>query len=81
MDLKLRGPGDFFSSINGDNIRQSGGFEFKYASMCDDNELSAAAFAEAKYVTEKDPRLELSENSALRKEVLARMTPRSSTIS
>jgi len=48
-DLKLRGPGDFFSTINSENLRQSGGFDFKFASMCDDSNLLSAAFSAQRY--------------------------------
>jgi ATP-dependent DNA helicase RecG len=44
-DLLLRGPGDLFSSVSSDNLRQSGGFEFKFASSCDSTELFAKAFS------------------------------------
>ena len=32
-DLLLRGPGDFFSSVSDNNLRQSGGFEFKMSAF------------------------------------------------
>ncbi len=53
-DLKMRGPGDFFSA-GGDNsrIRQSGDNAFKMAGMCSDEGLMAAAFADASDVYEK----------------------------
>ena len=38
-DLLLRGPGDFFSQISADSFRQSGGFEFRFAKLCDDSTL------------------------------------------
>ncbi len=72
-DLMLRGPGDFFSSYAGDNIRQSGGFEFKFASACDDKELFDAAFIAAKSVARDDPSLTKSEHVALRNEMAKRV--------
>ena len=72
-DLMLRGPGDFFSSYAGDNIRQSGGFEFKFASACDDKELFDSAFSAAKEVAKIDPSLTLTENVSLRKEMSKRV--------
>ena len=80
-DLTIRGPGDFFSSISGNNFRQSGGFEFKYASMCDDSELFNKAFGSAKAIIQKDPSLELQEHQALREEVSKRLHADNSTIS
>ena len=72
-DLALRGPGDFFSTNSNDNIRQSGGFEFKFASICDDATLFESAFAAAKDIVSRDPALSLDENKGLREELL-RMT-------
>ncbi len=72
-DLALRGPGDFFSSNTDNNIRQSGGFEFKFASIYDDTALFEAAFSAAKSIVETDPKLSTDENAALKSE-LERMT-------
>ena len=66
-DLAMRGPGDFFSSNSRDNFRQSGGFEFKFAKLCDDNALFESAFSHAKEIAKKDPELMLFEHSGLRK--------------
>ncbi|MBE6537262.1 MAG: ATP-dependent DNA helicase RecG [Ruminococcaceae bacterium] len=65
-DLMLRGPGDFFSNNSNDNFRQSGGFEFKFAKLCDDTDLFSSAFATAKEIFARDPELALPEHSALR---------------
>ena len=80
-DLMLRGPGDFFSSVSDDNLRQSGGFEFKFASMCDSTELLSTAFSVAKSIVETDPNLELEVHSELKKEIDRRIHIASSTIS
>ena len=80
-DLLLRGPGDFFSSVSGDNLRQSGGFEFKYASMCDSADLLTTAFSVAKSIVESDPTLELEIHQDLKKEVDRRLNIATSTIS
>ena len=80
-DLMLRGPGDFFSSVSDDNLRQSGGFEFKFASMCDSTELLSTAFSVAKSIVETDPDLELEVHSELKKEIDRRIHIASSTIS
>ena len=80
-DLLLRGPGDFFASTSADGMRQSGGFEFKLAKLCDDNELFAKAFAAAKEIIEKDPEMQLEEHRALRNTVEGYITPSASTIS
>lgn len=80
-DLTLRGPGDFFASNIGDNFRQSGGFEFKFASMCDDNTLFTSAFSTAKEIVEIDPKLDLPAHSQLKKVILDKINSSSSTIS
>lgn len=66
QDLMQRGPGDFFSSNSQENIRQSGGFGFRFAKLCDDTTLFDSAFEMAKNVVERDPNLESDENRALR---------------
>ena len=66
QDLIQRGPGDFFSSNSQENIRQSGGFGFRFAKLCDDTTLFDSAFEMAKNVVERDPNLESDENRALR---------------
>lgn len=80
-DLLLRGPGDFFSTISENNLRQSGGFDFKFASMCDNSELLGAAFSAAKSIVTADPRLELPEHNELRLHVEKLLDISSSTIS
>ncbi len=80
-DLELRGPGEFFSLEGGNNLRQSGGFEFKLASLCNDKELFDSAFSEAKGMIGADPELSLPEHSALRSELEKRISPTTSTIS
>ncbi|MBR2343379.1 MAG: ATP-dependent DNA helicase RecG [Clostridia bacterium] len=79
-DLALRGPGDFFSSNGGDNLRQSGGFAFNAAAMITDPELPERAFSAAREIILRDPALALPEHAALRREALAIAAP-SSTIS
>ena len=66
-DLMLRGPGDFFSNNSADNFRQSGGFEFKFAKLCDDTELFTSAFSAAKAIVNSDPELELDEHLLLKR--------------
>ena len=80
-DLLLRGPGDFFSSSDGENLRQSGGFEFKVASLSDDTDLFSAAFATAKSIISEDPDLMREENRGLRDELERYIAPRTSQIS
>lgn len=80
-DLILRGPGDFFLSSSKESLRQSGGFEFKLAKLCDNTELFELAFKTAKELTEIDPYLERDENKALKDAVGKYMTPATSTIS
>ena len=64
-DLVLRGPGDFFGRAS-DELRQSGGFEFKMAKLCDDTELFNSAFSSAKQIISDDPELLKLENYGLR---------------
>ncbi len=68
-DLLLRGPGDFFSQNIDNSLRQSGGFDFKFASMCDDTELFESAFSTAKAIIEEDPLLELPEHKLLKEKI------------
>ena len=79
-DLLLRGPGDFFSSNTSNNLRQSGGFEFNFASLCDDTTLMEKAFSIAKSIVSADPMLERDEHKLLKDE-LDRLTTIPSTIS
>ena len=79
-DLTLRGPGDFFVNHD-DNIRQSGGFEFRIAKLCDDFELYKKAFEAAKHIVDNDPTLSREENLLLREKVQKFMPHITSTIS
>ena len=64
-DLLLRGPGDFFSSNSASNLRQSGGFDFKFASTCNSTDIMERAFGAAKAVISSDPGLTRPEHSEL----------------
>ena len=64
-DLLLRGPGDFFSSNNDINLRQSGGFEFKFASLCQNTEIMERAFSAAKSTVLEDPDLSMAQHQEL----------------
>lgn len=64
-DLEMRGPGDFFTSSD-TGLRQSGGLEFKLASLCSDTNLTALAFAAARKLINDDPELVKPENAAIR---------------
>ena len=70
-DLLLRGPGDFFTSNSDNNLRQSGGFEFKMASLCNDGELLSYAFAAAKDMLSEDPELSMAHHVLIRDEISA----------
>ncbi len=76
-DLLLRGPGDFFSPISKDNIRQSGGFDFKVASITSDTKLFEDAFSSAKELLGCDNTLSLPEHSILREMVINSIAPQS----
>ena len=80
-DLLLRGPGEFFSSNSSNNLRQSGGLEFKFASMCDDTNIFTLAFSEAKAIIAKDPELSMPEHKDLFKEITDRIAINSSNFS
>ena len=80
-DLALRGPGDFFLNNSKDNFRQSGGFEFKFAKLCEDTELFESAFSAAKFIVSSDPELKLAEHSALRIKLDALISSNASSIS
>ena len=81
-DLLLRGPGDFFSmASNSDNIRQSGGFDFKFAKLCDDLDLFTNAFATAKMIISEDPDLSLEKNRGLKQLLSSYVLATQSTIS
>lgn len=64
-DLMLRGPGDFFSSNSASNLRQSGGFAFKFSSMCSNTDIMERAFSAAKSVVSQDCDLSLPEHREL----------------
>ena len=80
-DLLLRGPGDFFSSNCDENIRQSGGFDFKAAKSLSDTGLMDAAFREAKSIAKRDPALSLPEHAELRQHLEKHLSASSSLIS
>ena len=80
-DLIQRGPGDFFSQNKDDNIRQSGGLEFKFASMCNDADVLKSTFSIAKAILSEDPTLSLEKHSRLKIEVQKRIYAEESTIS
>ena len=67
-DLALRGPGDFFSGVNGES-RQSGGLSLRLASCCNDTELMQSAFSLASEIVSADPDLSHPEHIALKNEV------------
>lgn len=70
-DLLLRGPGDFFASKSDNNLRQSGGFEFKMAPLCNDGDLFNFAFAAAKEILKSDPELKMANHVLLSEEISA----------
>ena len=80
-DLLLRGPGDFFSSFSDNNLRQSGGFKFKYPAMTGDIDLMTTAFSAAKAIVKSDPKLELEDHKLLKEEIDRRLNIAISTIS
>lgn len=81
FDLKMRGPGDFFSSQTGENIRQSGGVSVRFASICNDTELFSKAFSFAKDIIANDPTLSAPENCGLREALADALSCSTSSIS
>lgn len=79
-DLLLRGPGDFFSSKVDNNLRQSGGFEFRFASRVSGSDLFESAFLSAKEILDEDPDLSFANHVLLKDEINAFMS-NTSTIS
>ena len=69
QDLLMRGPGDFFATLDAGNVRQSGGFSLRLASACDDTQLMQRAFAAAGRLVKADPALSLPEHATLQKEI------------
>ena len=67
-DLKMRGPGDFFSSSP--SIRQSGEMSFTIAKSCSDEVLLHSAFESARELLCVDKALSLPEHSLLLAKVL-----------
>ena len=67
-DLKMRGPGDFFSASP--SIRQSGEIGFTIAKSCSDEVLLHSAFESARALICVDKTLSLPENAPLRDKVL-----------
>ena len=80
-DLTLRGPGDFFSKNSEENIRQSGGLQFRFASMTSDSSILNLSFSIAKELLSNDPDLSASEHLGLKNEVQKRIYAEESTIS
>lgn len=80
-DLQMRGPGEFFSSNSDFNMRQSGGFSFPMASLCDDPTLFSKAFSDAKALLSADPALSLPEHEKLKAELGKLLSDNDSAIS
>ncbi len=80
-DLILRGPGDFFSQVSADSFRQSGGFEFRFAKLCDDGELMEKAFSCAREIVSEDKNLTSPEYLALKRRLSSQITVSPSSIS
>ncbi len=67
VDLELRGPGDIMGT------QQSGDLDLKIADLAKDGPLVAYARDKARELLALDPRLESSEHSLLKKEVISRL--------
>ena len=80
-DLVLRGPGDFISSNSSNNLRQSGGFDFKFAQLSENSELITSAFAAAKAIIEQDSDLSDPQHAIIKKEADRFIVKTTSTIS
>ena len=77
----MRGPGDFFATSSDVNFRQSGGFDLKFASMCNDTDLFAKAFATAKEIINIDPKLDMPRHQELKNKIAMKLRTSTSTIS
>ena len=64
MDLKLRGPGDIFGTI------QSGFPELKYADIINDSQIIIDTKQKAFTIVEKDPKFNLPENQIIKQNLL-----------
>lgn len=64
MDLKLRGPGDIFGTV------QSGFPELKYADIINDTQIIIDAKQKAFAIVEKDPKFILPENQIIKQNLL-----------
>lgn len=80
-DLLLRGPGDFFLANSDNNLRQSGGFSFRFASLCENFDLFDSAFNTAKSIAQTDPELTFDEHKEIKRELLRTVNINSSSIS
>ena len=67
-DLRLRGPGDFFSSAD-DGFRQSGGLHFSQLASAASEEIISAAFSEAAAILGEDKDLKAPAHTALAAEI------------
>jgi ATP-dependent DNA helicase RecG len=63
-DLKMRGPGDFFSADP--SIRQSGEVNLNISKTCSDDELLNTAFECAREILSRDRDLTLPEHQSIR---------------
>ena len=79
-DLLIRGPGDFFSNQE-DSFRQSGGFQFKFATLCQDTGLFSLSFDIAKQLLEEDFDLTNPEHQGLKTELERLLSDNISSIS
>ena len=57
-DLEARGPGDFLKAMGSSEVRQSGGLKFRFADLCGEASVFAAASDAARKLLEDDPELE-----------------------
>ena len=80
-DLLLRGPGDFFSGNSTNNLRQSGGFEFNFATRCNNTDIFDTAFLTAQKIVKEDPTLSLPENALLKEHIESRIFVNNLTLS
>ena len=80
IDLKMRGPGDFFPSGDG-RAKQSGAYEFRLASLCSDMKTLEEAAELARRLAETDPGLSSPLHSGLKARLEAVFTEIKGTIS
>ena len=81
LNILLEENQDFFSSNTANNLRQSGGVEFKFATRCNNTDVFDAAFETARAIVKEDPALSLPEHDLLKKHIESKISVNLLTLS